>query len=181
MMVLITYDVNTENAAGRKRLRQIAKACQDYGQRVQNSVFECLLDAAQCAQLQHNLRGLMDEADRLTAGDPEDNARVGFLRKGLDVADEQLKMYEAWNTGRWKPMEAAREKYMAFLREFIPANPVALCPHHLGYAGAYLRGAPRRIAPTPPPKKDMSKAKTFVDGSGNLVEIEDGNKKGKKK
>ncbi|MBR4425233.1 MAG: CRISPR-associated endonuclease Cas2 [Oscillospiraceae bacterium] len=61
MMVLITYDVNTENAAGRKRLRQIAKACQDYGQRVQNSVFECLLDASQSAQLQHKLRGLMDE------------------------------------------------------------------------------------------------------------------------
>ena len=61
MMVLITYDVNTENAAGRRRLRQIAKACQDYGQRVQNSVFECLLDPAQCAQLQHKLRGPMDE------------------------------------------------------------------------------------------------------------------------
>ena len=61
MMVLITYDVNTENAAGRRRLRQIAKACQDYGQRVQNSVFECLLDASQCAQLQHKLRSLMDE------------------------------------------------------------------------------------------------------------------------
>ena len=61
MMVLITYDVNTENAAGRRRLRQIAKACQDYGQRVQNSVFECLLDASQSAQLQHKLRALMDE------------------------------------------------------------------------------------------------------------------------
>ena len=48
MLVLITYDVNTEDAAGRKRLRQIAKKCVDYGQRVQNSVFECLLDTAQC-------------------------------------------------------------------------------------------------------------------------------------
>ena len=47
MLVLITYDVNTEDAAGRKRLRQIAKKCVDYGQRVQNSVFECLLDAGQ--------------------------------------------------------------------------------------------------------------------------------------
>ena len=46
MLVLITYDVNTETAAGRKRLRQVAKACQDYGQRVQNSVFECEVDAA---------------------------------------------------------------------------------------------------------------------------------------
>ena len=61
MMVLITYDVNTETAAGRKRLRQISKLCVNYGQRVQNSVFECVLDAAQCRQLQHKLIGLMDE------------------------------------------------------------------------------------------------------------------------
>lgn len=47
MLVLITYDVSTEDAAGRKRLRQIAKQCVNYGQRVQNSVFECLLDTAQ--------------------------------------------------------------------------------------------------------------------------------------
>ena len=61
MMVLITYDVNTETAAGRKRLRQISKLCVNYGQRVQNSVFECVLDAAQCRKLQHKLIGLMDE------------------------------------------------------------------------------------------------------------------------
>ena len=61
MMVLITYDVNTENAAGRKRLRKIAKLCQNYGQRVQNSVFECVVDPAQCKQLQHSLLGAMDE------------------------------------------------------------------------------------------------------------------------
>ena len=61
MLVLITYDVNTEDAAGRKRLRQIAKQCVNYGQRVQNSVFECLLDAAQCRALQAKLCSLMDE------------------------------------------------------------------------------------------------------------------------
>lgn len=61
MMVLITYDVNTEDAQGRKRLRQIAKQCVNYGQRVQNSVFECVLDAAQCRLLQHKLVQLMDE------------------------------------------------------------------------------------------------------------------------
>ena len=55
MLVLITYDVNTEDAAGRRRLRQIAKQCVNYGQRVQNSVFECLLDAAQCVFRQENL------------------------------------------------------------------------------------------------------------------------------
>ena len=48
MFVLITYDINTEDASGRKRLRQIAKQCVNYGQRVQNSVFECMLDSAQC-------------------------------------------------------------------------------------------------------------------------------------
>ena len=61
MMVLITYDVNTEDAAGRKRLRQIAKQCVNYGQRVQNSVFECVLDAGQCKALQHKLRSIMDQ------------------------------------------------------------------------------------------------------------------------
>lgn len=61
MMVLITYDVGTGDAAGRKRLRQIAKQCVNYGQRVQNSVFECVLDAAQCKQLQHKLLSLMDQ------------------------------------------------------------------------------------------------------------------------
>ena len=47
MMVLVTYDVSTEDAAGRKRLRRVAKVCTNVGQRVQNSVFECLLDPAQ--------------------------------------------------------------------------------------------------------------------------------------
>ena len=60
MMVLITYDVDTEDAAGRKRLRQIAKQCVNYGQRVQNSVFECMLDPAQCKLLQAKLLSIMD-------------------------------------------------------------------------------------------------------------------------
>lgn len=66
MMVLITYDVNTEDAPGKKRLRKIAKQCVNYGQRVQNSVFECVLDAAQCKQLQHTLLSIIDaEKDSL--------------------------------------------------------------------------------------------------------------------
>lgn len=60
MLVVITYDVNTETAAGRKRLRQISKQCVNYGQRVQNSVFECLLDSAQCRILQDKLLKIMD-------------------------------------------------------------------------------------------------------------------------
>ena len=61
MLVLITYDVNTEDAVGRKRLRQIAKQCVNYGQRVQNSVFECMLDTAQCKVLQSKLLSIMDQ------------------------------------------------------------------------------------------------------------------------
>lgn len=60
MLVLITYDVNTETPAGRKRLRRIARQCVNYGQRVQNSVFECSLDAAQCRALQASLCQIMN-------------------------------------------------------------------------------------------------------------------------
>ncbi|MGO9261191.1 MAG: CRISPR-associated endonuclease Cas2 [Bryobacteraceae bacterium] len=47
MLVLVTYDVNTQDAAGERRLRRVARKCENYGQRVQKSVFECLVDAAQ--------------------------------------------------------------------------------------------------------------------------------------
>ena len=60
MLVLVTYDVNTETAAGRKRLRKVAKTCVNYGQRVQNSVFECLLDAAQYTVFKAALVALID-------------------------------------------------------------------------------------------------------------------------
>jgi CRISPR-associated protein Cas2 len=66
MMVLVAYDVNTETAAGRKRLRKVAKHCENYGQRVQNSVFECLIDHAQFQQLKHGLTQIIDpEKDSL--------------------------------------------------------------------------------------------------------------------
>lgn len=61
MLVLISYDVSTQDAAGRRRLRLIAKQCVNYGQRVQNSVFEGLLDAAQLRALQAKLCGIMDK------------------------------------------------------------------------------------------------------------------------
>ena len=60
MLVLISYDVNTEDAAGRRRLRKVAKECVNYGQRVQNSVFECDLDAAQLALVRHKLEELIN-------------------------------------------------------------------------------------------------------------------------
>lgn len=54
-MVLVAYDVNTETPAGRKRLRHVARICENFGQRVQNSVFECLVDPAQWADLRAKL------------------------------------------------------------------------------------------------------------------------------
>jgi CRISPR-associated protein Cas2 len=62
MMVLITYDVSTETKEGQRRLRQVAKQCVNYGQRVQNSVFECSLDAAQLVMLQSKLCDLIDNS-----------------------------------------------------------------------------------------------------------------------
>lgn len=65
-MVLITYDVKTETDAGKSRLRKVSKKCRDYGQRVQNSVFECLIDPAQLRQLQDALKKIIDpEVDSL--------------------------------------------------------------------------------------------------------------------
>ena len=60
MLVLVTYDVNTSSAAGQKRLRKVAKLCERYGLRVQNSVFEVLVDAAQLAVLKSELSGVID-------------------------------------------------------------------------------------------------------------------------
>ena len=66
MLVLISYDVKTENAAGRRRLRKVAKECVNYGQRVQNSVFECNLDAAKFEIVKHRLIELINpEEDSL--------------------------------------------------------------------------------------------------------------------
>ena len=74
MLVLITYDVSTEDATGRKRLRQLARQCVNYGQRVQNSVFECMVDAAQCKQLQSKLLSII--------GQEKDSLRFYYLGKG---------------------------------------------------------------------------------------------------
>lgn len=61
MMVLITYDVNTETPDGRRRLRQVAKKCKDHGQRVQNSVFECLVEPAQFIMLKNELESIVNK------------------------------------------------------------------------------------------------------------------------
>lgn len=71
MMVLVTYDVSTENKEGKKRLRHVALICQDFGQRVQNSVFECLVDPTQWTELRQRL---IDEINP-----EEDSLRFYFL------------------------------------------------------------------------------------------------------
>ena len=61
MLVLITYDVNTETAEGKTRLRKVPKQCVNYGRRLHNSVFECILDNAQCVMLKAILTDLIDK------------------------------------------------------------------------------------------------------------------------
>ena len=73
MLVLITYDVDTISETGQKRLRQVAKACQDYGQRVQNSVFECEVTEAQFTLLKSRIESIIDEK--------LDSIRFYFLRR----------------------------------------------------------------------------------------------------
>lgn len=82
MLVLITYDVNTETAAGRSRLRKVAKQCVNYGRRVQNSVFECILDNAQCVVLKAELSELIDET--------VDSLRFYYLRNNYKTKVEHI-------------------------------------------------------------------------------------------
>ena len=74
MLMLVTYDVSTSSPGGRKRLRRVARACLDFGQRVQNSVFECEVDPGQWVALRARLIGEIDET--------EDSLR--FYRLGAD-------------------------------------------------------------------------------------------------
>ncbi len=73
MLVLVTYDVTTETLEGQRRLRHVAKVCQNYGQRVQKSVFECLVDSTQWAVLRGQLVKAINEN--------EDSLRFYFLGK----------------------------------------------------------------------------------------------------
>ena len=71
MLVLVTYDVRTETLEGRRRLRRVAEACQSYGQRVQYSVFECLVGEKELAMLRHRLMAEMEKE--------EDSIRLYFV------------------------------------------------------------------------------------------------------
>lgn len=82
MMILITYDVETATHSGAKRLRHVAKECQNYGQRVQNSVFECVLTEAQFAILKEKIMSIID--------DEKDSIRFYFLGKNWDKRIEYI-------------------------------------------------------------------------------------------
>jgi CRISPR-associated protein Cas2 len=76
MDVLVAYDVSTETAAGRQRLRRVADACLGYGQRVQKSVFECSLSPEQLLRLEHDLVRIIDQR--------KDRLRIYLLREPRD-------------------------------------------------------------------------------------------------
>ena len=82
MYVLITYDVNTSSVQGAKRLRNVAKCCLDYGQRVQNSVFECLLNESELLRLRSRLLTLIDTS--------VDSIRIYKLGKNYQSKIEHL-------------------------------------------------------------------------------------------
>lgn len=87
MFILVTYDVDTTDKAGQKRLRRVAKACVNYGQRVQNSVFECELTEVQFCLLKEQIRSVIDvETDsiRFYYLNRNENRRVEVL--GMETA-----------------------------------------------------------------------------------------------
>ena len=88
-MVLITYDVETVNLAGARRLRRVAKECQNYGQRVQNSVFECVLTEAQFALLRNMITSIIDEE--------KDSVRFYFLGKNWNNRVEFIGKKTSYN------------------------------------------------------------------------------------
>lgn len=89
MMVLVTYDVNTESVEGKKRLRLVAKLCQGYGQRVQNSVFECLVDNAQWVDFKFKLEKTVDRE--------RDSLRYYFLGKNWKNRSEHFGAKESYD------------------------------------------------------------------------------------
>lgn len=62
MWLIVAYDVNTEDRAGQRRLRRVAKTCKAYGQRVQKSIFECSVNEMQYEQMKHELVSVIDKA-----------------------------------------------------------------------------------------------------------------------
>lgn len=95
MYILVTYDVNTETLSGQRRLRKVSKLCQNFGQRVQNSVFECVLTEAQLAELKNNLQNTIDDSSysiRIYYLNKNENRRVYTigLNTAIDVEDSLI-------------------------------------------------------------------------------------------
>lgn len=88
MLVLITYDVSTLDKAGKTRLRKVAKECVNYGQRVQNSVFECILDSSQALLLKDKLLSLIDES--------QDSLRFYYLGNNYKTKVEHFGAKESY-------------------------------------------------------------------------------------
>lgn len=87
MLILVAYDVSTETRAGRRRLRRVAKVCQNYGQRVQKSVFECKVDKTTYEVLEHEL---LDEIDT-----NEDNLRLYRLSEPVEEHVKEFGQFKA--------------------------------------------------------------------------------------
>ncbi len=89
MLVLITYDVSTETAQGKKRLRKVAKECVNYGQRVQNSGFECVMDAVKCRQVKEKLLNIINKE--------EDSIRFYYLGNNYKTKVEHFGIKESYD------------------------------------------------------------------------------------
>ena len=89
MLIIVTYDVSTETAAGRKRLRRVAKVCESIGQRVQKSVFECRVTLMQYEELERRLLAEINEK--------EDNLRLYRLTEPVDLHVKEYGNFRAVN------------------------------------------------------------------------------------
>lgn len=87
MLIIVTYDVSTETAAGRKRLRRVAKVCESTGQRVQKSVFECRVNLMQYEDLERRLLAEIDEK--------EDNLRLYRLTEPVELHVKEYGNFQA--------------------------------------------------------------------------------------
>jgi len=92
MLVLVSYDVDTTTAEGRKRLRQVAKTCVNYGQRVQRSVFECVVTPAQYAQLKLKLNSIINSK--------KDSLRIYHLGSNWQIKVESLGRQDTYDPER---------------------------------------------------------------------------------
>lgn len=88
MLVLITYDVSTQDKAGKTRLREVARECVNCGQRVQNSVFECIVDSSQMLLLKDKLLSLIDEK--------QDSLRFYYLGNNYQTKVEHFGAKESY-------------------------------------------------------------------------------------